>query len=45
MKKLKLQNTNVYTRSENPLTTFVLIVILIFGGVLIAIIMVRPGVC
>jgi len=31
----KLQNTNVYTRSENPLTTFVLI-ILIFGGVLIA---------
>ena len=35
MRKPKLQNTNVYTRSENPLTTVVLIM-LIFGGVLIA---------
>jgi hypothetical protein len=33
MKKLK--NTNEYTRSENTLTTVVLIM-LIFGGVLIA---------
>ena len=32
MKKLK--NTNEYTRSENPLTT-VVIIMLIFGGVLI----------
>lgn len=35
MKKIKLKNTNEYTRSEHPLTTFTLI-ILIFGGVLIA---------
>ena len=35
MKKPKLQNTNVYTRSENPLTTVVMI-LLIFWGVLIA---------
>ena len=30
MQKIKLKNTNEYTRSEHPLTTFVLIV-LIFG--------------
>ena len=35
MNKPKLKNTNEYTRSEHPLTTFVLIV-LIYGGVLIA---------
>ncbi len=35
MKKIKLKNTNEYTRSENPLFT-VAVILAIFGGVLIA---------